>query len=67
MSRICASCGKRPQVANIVSHAHNKTKKWVYPNVHKMRFTFVNDQSGRVHSGNICTKCQKSNCIKKVI
>lgn len=67
MSRICASCGKRPQVVNSVSHANNKVKKWVYPNVHTMRFVFTNDLSGKVHRGNICAKCQRGNTIRKVV
>jgi len=65
MSRICCVCGKRPQVANIVSHAHNVTKKWVYPNVHKMRFTM--GDTSKVHAGNVCTKCVKAKKISKVI
>lgn len=69
MSRICAvqGCNKKPRVANIVSHANNKTKKWVYPNVHKMRFTYLNDLSGKVYSGNVCTKCVKAQKVQKVI
>lgn len=67
MSRICANCGKKPRVVNMVSHANNRVKKWVYPNVHKMRFVLVNDPSGKVHSGAVCTKCRKGNLVKKVI
>lgn len=67
MSRICAVCGKRPQVANIVSHANNRTKKWVYPNVHKMRFTFADSASGHVHNDKVCTKCVKAKKINKVL
>ncbi|HBL98610.1 TPA: 50S ribosomal protein L28 [Candidatus Dependentiae bacterium] len=67
MSRICASCGKRPQVANNVSHANNKVKKWVYPNVHRMHFVFTNDASGKVHRGNICTKCLRGTSIRKIV
>lgn len=66
MARICAVCGKRPQVANIVSHANNRTKKWVYPNVHKMRFTMV-ETSSKVHAGKVCTKCVKAQKVQKVI
>lgn len=67
MARICSSCGKRPRVANNVSHANNKVKKWVYPNVHKMRFTFASDNSGKVHAGNVCTKCVKARKVQKVL
>lgn len=60
-------CEKRPQVANIVSHANNRTKKWVYPNVHRMRFTLTGSASGAVHFGKVCTKCMKAKKITKVI
>ncbi|MBN2267184.1 MAG: 50S ribosomal protein L28 [Candidatus Babeliaceae bacterium] len=67
MSHICACCGKRPRVVNNVSHAHNKVKKWVYPNVHRMRFVFSDDPSGKVHVGAVCTKCRKCNHVRKVL
>ena len=67
MSRICAVCGKRPQVANIVSHAKNRTKKWVYPNVHRMRFTLTGVNDRKVHAGKVCTKCVKAQKVQKVI
>lgn len=67
MSRICTVCNKGPQVANIVSHAHNKTKKWVFPNVHRMRFTYANCPSNEVHAGKVCTKCVKAKKVVKVI
>lgn len=69
MSRICSICDKRPQVGNLVSHANNKTKRWVYPNVHKMRFVRV-DQTHKkikVESGKVCTKCVKAGKIQKVV
>ena len=67
MSRICMVCGKRPQVANIVSHANNKVKKWVYPNVQKMRFEMAGSPSREVRQGKVCTKCVKAKKVKKVI
>lgn len=67
MARICSSCGKGPRVGNNVSHANNKVKKWVYPNVHQMRFTFANDNSGKVHAGKVCTKCVKARKVQKVL
>ena len=68
MSRICSLCEKRPQVANLVSHANNKTKRWVYPNVHKMRFIRVSEthKKIKVESGKVCTKCVKAGKIQKV-
>lgn len=38
MARVCQITGKRPMVGNNVSHAHNKTKRRFYPNLHKKRF-----------------------------
>ena len=38
MSRICQISGKRPRSGNNVSHAHNKTKRKFYPNLHKKKF-----------------------------
>lgn len=67
MARICTVCGKRPQVANLVSHARNKVKRWVFPNVHMMRFTLSNCPAGKVKRGNVCTKCVKAGKIKKVL
>ena len=67
MARICVVCDKRPQVANLVSHANNKTKRWVYPNVHTVRYTLTGDADKHVHRAKVCTKCMKAGKIKKVI
>lgn len=67
MARICYLCNKGPQVANLVSHANNKVKRWVYPNVQKVRFTLANDISGTVKQEKVCTKCIKAKKIHKVI
>lgn len=67
MSRICVVCDKRPQVANLVSHAKNRVKKWVYPNVHKMHFRYANSASHEVHVGKVCTKCVKAGKVNKVL
>jgi len=69
MSRICSveGCGKRPRVACLVSHAHNRVKRWVYPNVHVIRFSYVGDLKNKVHRGAVCTKCIKANKVKKVL
>jgi large subunit ribosomal protein L28 len=67
MARICQVCDKRPRVANNVSHANNKVKKWVYPNVHRMRYVYAKDASNRVHQGKVCTKCLKARLIEKIV
>ena len=38
MARKCMMTGKRPNVANKVSHSNIKSKKRQLPNVHKRRF-----------------------------
>lgn len=65
MANICVICNKRPRVANNVSNANNKTKRWVYPNVHTMRFTLKGQKS--VKRGAVCTKCVKAGKVEKVI
>lgn len=67
MARICAVCDKGPQVGNNVSHANNRVKRWVYPNVHRIRFVMANDDSGKVHQSKVCTKCVKAGLVKKVL
>lgn len=66
MARICAVCEKRPQVGNLVSNANNRVKRWVYPNVHPMRFTRVSTGKNKVERGTVCTKCVKAGKVKKV-
>ena len=67
MARICKVCGKGPRVANLVSHANNKVKRWVFPNVHNIRYTLVSSGCNSVHRGNVCAKCLKAGKVKKVI
>jgi large subunit ribosomal protein L28 len=67
MARICDICGKRPRVANLVSHANNRVKRWVYPNTHRMRYTITNSSCTKVHLGNVCAKCVKAGKVTKVI
>lgn len=67
MARICAICDKRPQVGNNVSHANNKTKRWLYPNTHKMRFVRVSSAKVKVERGAVCTKCVKAGKVRKVV
>jgi large subunit ribosomal protein L28 len=67
MARICDICEKRPRVANLVSNANNRVKRWVYPNVHTMRYTVNGDPKRSVKRGQVCTKCVKADKIKKVV
>lgn len=67
MSRICFVCNKRPQVGNLVSHARNRVKRWIYPNVHKMCFILTDSGSRSVMRGAVCTKCVKAGKVEKVV
>ena len=67
MARICGICAKRPRVGNWVSNANNKVKRWLYPNVHTMRFIRTGDAKRRVVRDKVCTKCLKAGKVQKVI
>jgi len=65
MANICVVCDKRPQRANRVSNANNKTRHWLYPNVHVMQFRVPGSRS--IKRGAVCTKCYKKGKIEKVV
>ncbi|MFQ5445063.1 MAG: 50S ribosomal protein L28 [Nitrospinales bacterium] len=62
MSRMCDICGKKPQVGNHVSHAHNLTKRRFNPNLQRVRTL----HKGRVKKMVVCTNCIKSGRVVKV-
>lgn len=66
MARICKICDKRPQVGNLVSHARNRVKRWIYPNVQKIHFT-IPKLGTNVYRGSVCTRCIKAGKVEKVI
>jgi len=63
MARVCDICGKKPMVGNNVSHAHNKTKRRFLPNLQKVRVII----DGKVKRITICTRCLKSEKVKKAV
>lgn len=67
MSRICTICSKGPHVANLVSNANNRVKRWVYPNVHTIRFTVKGDVNKSIQRSKVCTKCIKSGKVQKIV
>lgn len=67
MARICMICDKRPHVANLVSNANNRVKRWVYPNVHTVRYVVTGDSKNSVVRGKVCTKCVKAKKIRKIV
>ena len=38
MAKVCQITGKRTQVGNNVSHANNRTRRKIFPNLQKKRF-----------------------------
>jgi large subunit ribosomal protein L28 len=61
MARVCTVCAKGPATGNNVSHANNKTKRRWYPNLQTVRVQ-VDGATRRIR---VCTKCLKSNKVKK--
>jgi len=59
----CAVCGKERTIGNNVSHANNKTKKLVKPNLQRMR---VETKKG-VKKIYVCTRCLRSGLVKKAV
>jgi len=57
----CHICGKRPQVANIVSHSNIKTKTRQRPNLHRVH---VVEDGTRKHV-RVCTRCLRSGAVVK--
>ncbi len=64
MSQVCDVCGKRPQVGNNVSHAHNKSKRRFMPNLQRVRVQLA---SGEVKRMNVCTRCLRSGAVQKPV
>lgn len=61
MARVCEICGKKPQVGNNVSHAHNINKRRFNPNLQNVRAL----KDGRVKKMVVCTNCIKSGRVVK--
>lgn len=59
----CISCGKKKTVGNNVSHANNRTKRTVMPNLQMTRIT--TDKG--VKRSYVCTRCLRSGNVQKVV
>ena len=59
----CAVCGKRKCVGQNVSHANNKTKRIIRPNLQKMKIVV----EGTTRSAYVCTRCIRSGSIQKAL
>ena len=63
MAYQCAICGKRPRVANNVSHSNIKTKRRQKPNLHRVR-ALVEGAARRIR---VCTRCIRSGKVVKAV
>jgi large subunit ribosomal protein L28 len=61
MARRCEICGKGPARGNHVSHANNRTKRVLYPNLQRVRAQ-VGGGTRRIR---VCTRCLRSGKVKK--
>jgi large subunit ribosomal protein L28 len=59
----CAICGKRRVIGNNVSHANNRTKKVIMPNLQKMRI--MTDHG--IRKLHVCTRCLRSKIAQKAV
>ncbi len=61
MAYQCEICGKKPRVANNVSHSNIKSKRRQKPNLHPVR-ALVDGHKVRIR---VCTRCLRSGKIVK--
>ncbi len=59
----CSVCGKKKSVGNNVSHANNKTKRVLLPNIQRIR---ISTESGTKRV-NVCTRCIRSKKVVKAV
>ncbi len=59
----CDICGKKRIKGNNVSHANNKTKRVIEPNIQGVRVA----TSGGSKKMNVCTRCIRSGLITKAV
>ena len=63
MSKICASCGKKPSFGHSRSHSMVATKRRFDPNLQRVR-VLVDGVARRVY---VCTRCLKSGKVQKAV
>jgi large subunit ribosomal protein L28 len=59
----CTICGKKRIIGNNVSHANNKTKRLIMPNLQRMRII----TGGGIKRLYVCTRCLRSGMVKKAV
>ena len=60
---MCYVCGKGKGTGNNVSHANNKTKRQIFPNLQRTRI-IVNNGVRREY---VSTRCLRSGLVKKAV
>ncbi|MEC4675492.1 MAG: 50S ribosomal protein L28 [Nitrospirota bacterium] len=59
----CIICGKKKIIGNNVSHANNKTKRQLLPNLQKTRIATAKGTK-RAY---VCTRCLRTGVVRKVV
>ncbi len=59
----CVVCRKQRVIGNNVSHANNRTKRVIMPNLQKMRIVTEHG----IKKVTVCTRCLRSKMVKKVL
>lgn len=59
----CSVCGKKRVIGNNVSHANNKTKRRVLPNLQRIRIV----TGSGIKKDYVCTRCLRSGAVKKAV
>lgn len=59
----CSICGKKKTIGHNVSHANNKTKRIVIPNIQRIKI--ATDRG--VKRAYVCTRCIRSNKVVKAV
>ncbi len=60
---MCQVCGKKKVMGNNVSHANNKTKRQILPNLQRTK-AIIEGRTQRVY---VCTRCLRSGLIEKAV
>ncbi|MFH1612496.1 MAG: 50S ribosomal protein L28 [bacterium] len=63
MAKKCEVCGKGLQFGHKVSHSNHKTNRSWHPNLLKIKTNI----GGTVKRINICSRCERSDKVVKVI
>ena len=59
----CYACGKNKTTGNNVSHAINRTKRQIMPNLQRTR---IQTEAGAKRAY-VCTRCLRSGTVKKIV